>query len=60
MKNKRSEAIEVGDMYYKTGKECIRGHFSKRMTIDGSCFECRLAYNKKQREMIREKIIEAS
>lgn len=53
MKTKRSEAIKSGDKYYNTGKKCRNGHYSDRLTVDGSCNECRYIYQKKQREMIR-------
>jgi len=60
MENKRSKAIEAGEMYYNTGKECLRGHRSNRMTIDGSCMECRSVYIKEQRKMIRQRILDNS
>ncbi len=53
MENKRSKAIEKGEMYYNTGVECKNGHLSDRLTVDGSCNKCRSVYQKKQREMIR-------
>lgn len=56
METKRSKAIEKGDMYYDTGKECKYGHLSKRMTVDGSCMKCRELYQKNQRELIRQRI----
>src|SRR6056297_2007447 len=35
----RKEAQENGLKYYFTGKECKRGHLSKRQTTDCSCYE---------------------
>ena len=54
MKQSRSKAIEAGEMYYKTGKPCKHGHFSKRFTADGGCYECRLICNRKKQVRIKE------
>lgn len=56
MQDKRAKAIECGDKYYDTGKKCKKGHFSKRLTVDGSCVECRAVYQKEQRELIRKRV----
>ena len=56
METKRSEAVEAGEKYYNTGKECKNGHFSERNTVDGSCVKCRTIYQKSHREMIRQRI----
>jgi hypothetical protein len=55
MKPRRKEAIEAGDQYYFTGKECQYGHISKRQTADGSCYACRLENQKRERALIRAK-----
>jgi len=49
MKSSRKDALQAGDKYYNTGKPCIYGHYSDRMTVDGSCIECR----SEKREMER-------
>ncbi len=36
----RTVAREEGRTTYNTGKPCIRGHFSDRTTVDGTCVEC--------------------
>lgn len=38
---KRSEAKRLGLTRYNTGKPCIRGHLSDRVTSTGACLECR-------------------
>ncbi len=53
MRKLRSEAIKHGDQYYKTGSLCVRGHLSKRLTLDGSCIQCRYEYQKKARDRIK-------
>ena len=57
MLTKRSDAISAGDMYYNTGKKCKHGHHSDRLTADGSCNECRAAYQRNQRSEIRKMVI---
>ena len=56
MKDTRKKAINSGEMYYYTGKPCIHGHFSKRTTSDGSCYQCRMDGQKKERDAIRKHI----
>jgi len=53
MKDTRKKAIKSGEMYYYTGKPCIVGHVSKRTTVDGSCYQCRIENQKKHRGEIR-------
>lgn len=53
MKARRSDAIAAGDRFYNTGKKCMRGHLSKRITMDGSCVQCRYDYQKSERDRIR-------
>lgn len=36
----REEARNIGSKYYFTGRPCNHGHISKRLTSNGSCFEC--------------------
>lgn len=36
----RKEAKDKGLAYYFTGVKCKRGHFSKRRTDSGQCYEC--------------------
>ncbi len=59
MENKRSKAIEVGDKYYDTQSKCKNGHKSPRLTVDGSCVECRKIYQNKTREAIRRNTVNA-
>ena len=49
----RAQAIESRQKYYVTGKECKHGHKSKRITMDGSCYQCRMEGQKKERDRIR-------
>lgn len=42
----RSEAKKISSLHYKTGKPCIHGHFSKRLTSTGQCVECLRARDK--------------
>jgi len=58
MKAKRSDAIEAGDKYYNTGKQCKHGHMANRRTVDGACVTCAKVYQKNTREEIRKKILE--
>lgn len=37
---KRSVAKNIGLLRYFTGKPCIHGHISSRITKEGSCIEC--------------------
>lgn len=53
LKKTRGEAIANGDKHYDTGKPCMYGHLSKRLTIDGSCLQCRAENQKASREAIR-------
>jgi len=39
-KSSRKEAKSVGDMFYFTGKKCVRGHIDKRRTSTGTCISC--------------------
>ncbi len=54
MKTTRQDAIAAKEKWYKTGKSCLYGHFSKRLTKDGSCYECRMAYQISERKRLRE------
>ena len=36
----RKEALEKGQLFYFTGKECAKGHLSLRYTKAGRCLEC--------------------
>lgn len=56
MKKTRAEAIRAREPYYSTGKPCLKGHISKRSTIDGSCFECRKVNLRDERAAIRESL----
>ena len=40
MKATRQEAIQAQERYFYNGKPCKHGHISKRMTVNGSCYEC--------------------
>lgn len=53
MKKTRKEAIFAKDKWYLTGKPCLKGHYSKRATIDGSCYECRIENQRAEREDIK-------
>lgn len=59
MKSTRNAAIEVGERYYFTGQPCIHGHYSKRHTMDGACYECRQEWGRKNRQRAREAIQQA-
>jgi hypothetical protein len=47
--NTRAEAKKFKAGRYYTGKPCVRGHFSERLTSTGSCCECKRE-NKKDRK----------
>jgi hypothetical protein len=53
MKKTPREALEVGDIYYFTGKACVNGHISKRLTLGGKCVECReqMRFMRKQKHV---------
>lgn len=53
MKTSRSEAIKRGDRYYMTNKKCKHGHSSRRVTADGSCWECRMVKQRNNRKEMR-------
>lgn len=36
----RTEAKKASSLYYFTGKGCVHGHFAKRRTGNGACYEC--------------------
>ena len=40
METTRKAALANGDKHYDTGKPCKYGHYSKRYTNKGYCFEC--------------------
>jgi hypothetical protein len=48
MKNKRKLALEAGDVYYFTGKACIKGHIAPKRAVNGCCTECEKQKNNKQ------------
>lgn len=52
----RAKAIVAGDKFYNTGKKCLNGHKSNRLTVDGSCYQCRLEAQKKKRAEIRKAV----
>lgn len=60
MKKTRLEAINAAERYYDTGKSCKHGHYSRRLTMDGSCVECRLINNRNQRKEIKQAQEQAS
>lgn len=43
----RKKAKELGLTYYFTGSPCKRSHISKRDTIKGCCYECKLEHGRK-------------
>lgn len=43
----RADSKASGGMYYKTGKACVHGHISKRLTSTGQCCDCLSARSKK-------------
>lgn len=45
----RQLAKEAGDLYYIPTKPCKNGHFSKRLTSDGSCYACQPLKRKRLR-----------
>lgn len=53
MKATRKEAILAKEKWYYTGKPCLKGHLSRRLTIDGSCQECREVNQKSERAIIK-------
>jgi hypothetical protein len=59
MKRSRRDAISAGDRYYITGKVCKHGHHSKRITYDGSCYECRRQNQRAERAEIIKNTSEA-
>lgn len=52
----RQKAKALGLKYYYTGKPCKRNHISKRC-IDGSCYECKMTYNKCYYEENTDKVL---
>ena len=54
----RSQAIEQGDQFYFTGKQCKNGHVTIRRTANGVCVDCSLdeqsANQKRRRERFNE------
>lgn len=54
MKTERKLAIKAKEKWYFTGKPCVKGHLSKRNTVDGSCSQCRYENMKEERKIIRE------
>lgn len=52
MKNTRKLAIEARERFYFTGKPCLNGCLSKRDTIDGSCYECRMSKQRIERKAL--------
>ena len=40
MKSSRKAAIAARERFYYTGKPCLRGHLSERLTVTGACVEC--------------------
>jgi len=59
MQPTRQDAIEAREKWYLTGKPCIHGHTSKRNTLDGSCYECRMDYQRSERKRLRELLKDA-
>lgn len=57
MKKTRKLAIRAGELRYRTGKPCKRGHFSERMTVDGSCAECRREATQYERVAFRRRVV---
>lgn len=55
----RKDAIAAKETYYITGRPCKHGHYSKRLTVDGVCIECKVIYNRNQRKRLR-KILSAA
>lgn len=53
----RKEALNLGLKYYFTGKKCKHGHVSKR-DIRGSCYECKLAYERKSKRHLKPSRVE--
>lgn len=56
----RFTAMDLGNIYYYTGKPCKHGHVSKRLVVNASCYQCTLdgvkKYNKANRPILRERI----
>ena len=52
----RSEAKEIGSMYYFTNKPCKNGHTSKRLVSNKHCYECDLGHSKNYHESNKEAI----
>lgn len=61
----RSLAKSMGMKVYFTGKRCINGHLSEKITANGSCVECRnkkfgpsyiLEYNRNYKSIVRSRI----
>lgn len=36
----RADALDNAEVYYRTGRQCINGHFAPRKTSTGCCTEC--------------------
>lgn len=53
MKATRKEAIEARERYFFTGKPCKHGHISKRITINGVCYECSNTRSKEHQAEMR-------
>ena len=52
----RKQAIELGEMFYFTGKPCKHGHVSKRYAKTRICVECSNSHNKSYHEEHKQEI----
>jgi hypothetical protein len=54
----KDDAAASGQMFYFTGKPCLRGHIAKRFVSNRKCVECehlanRLSYQRRKSRLIR-------
>lgn len=50
----RQAAKDAGEIHYRTGKPCTRGHISERLTSTGQCIECRPIVKRQWRKANRQ------
>jgi hypothetical protein len=51
----RTAAREKGELYYYSGRPCLRGHMSKRRVTTGSCQECHKKFNNSKKHSLKAK-----
>lgn len=52
MPRTRKEAREIDAPRYFTGKECLHGHTSNRITVTARCEECNRIFNREHKRRL--------